>query len=373
MQRFLPAERKDTTMLRFFVRRWKRILPALVLLIAGSSLGLAFALHPWTSSTPRLSPQVRATPTSPPACVQLPQQLDWQHLSKRDFAKYGLPQPPTSLTDLSQWVVLMHHLKRRSCTLSLHPPIKIHATAQSQGGQQAQSCPTSRNCENPTWAGGIASEHAYRLVQATWTLPCLQQGVKKSSSSAWVGLGGVESSAALVQAGIDNDVDAEGQVVYTAWAESYTPPSATSPFHDDQADLIFSQGLHCGDRIYVQVSSDVSGKVDRDYPDTFFVGNMTTGEYQYYNPSWRPSDGSTAEWIVEQPTFVSSQGLSLKPLANFGTLTFAFCLAYGEDQGLQADDNLPLHLVSLKGRRQLLAIPEAPSPATIAVQWVRSG
>lgn len=187
-----------------------------------------------------------------------------------------------------------------------------------------------------------------------------------------LGLGGVESNATLVQAGVDADVDARGAVTYNAWAEAYTPASATTLFHDSQVDLLFSQGLHCGDVMYMQVTSESNGSIDAVYPDTFFLGNLTTGEYQYYNPSWQRSDGSTAEWIVEQPAFVNGQTLSLKPLSHFGTLTFAFCLAYVDRQGFLSDDALPLLLVSMKGRTMPLATPAHTVPAAITVEWRRA-
>ena len=368
----LLTERMKRMMPRFSARRWRPILLCLALLIAGSAAGLAFALHQGTSSPLRPFTQTQPTPTAPPACFPLPQQVDWQHLSVQDLAKYGLPHPPTSFTDLTQWLLLLQHLKHRSCTFSIHPLTRIHPAGQGSMGQQEQRCPPGRACQNPTWAGGIADQRSYQEVEATWNVPCLGQEVKRSSSSAWVGLGGVASNATMVQAGVDTDVSAEGQITYYAWAEAYTPASATTLFHDSQAELIFSQGFHCGDLMYVQVSSDGNGKLDPAYPNTFFVGNLTTGEYQYSNPSWLASDGSTAEWIVEQPTFVDGQAFTLKPLTNFGTLTFAFCLASVEKQGFLTDDVLPLQLVSMKGTTLPLATPAKTSLASIAVQWMRS-
>ncbi|HEY1351725.1 MAG TPA: G1 family glutamic endopeptidase [Ktedonobacteraceae bacterium] len=354
-------------------RYWKLLLPGLILLIAGSALACAALARPGLPAAPQpVGQDFHPTLTALPACFQLPQKLDWQHLSRSNLAHYGLPVPPTSLADLGQWVLLVKNLKHRSCTISLQALSRIHPVQQREENQLAQNCPPGQNCQNPTWAGGIADQHSFAHVQATWRLPCVRGDVKSSSTSAWVGLGGVESHATLVQAGVDTDVDARGAVTYDAWAEVYTPASATTLFHDSQAHLLFSQGLHCGDVMYVQVTSESHGSVDAAYPDTFFLGNLTTGEYQYYTPSWQSSDGSTAEWIVEQPTFVSGQTQRLKPLSNFGTLTFAFCLAYVAEQGFLSVDALPLQLVRIQGRNLPLATPARTAPAAITVQWQRA-
>ena len=303
------------------------------------------------------------------ACLQPPANIDWTHISSRDLARYGLPPRPFSAEALPQWLALLRKFKRRSCSVSLPTSGKRHGTVASM--LSTEDC-TQGACPSPTWAGAIATGgKRYQQVQATWTLPAIHDSTKDTSSSAWIGLGGVLPGDPLVQAGIDNDVDVQGQVIYEAWAEAYLPATSSVPFQDNQILLNFAEGLHPNDQIYVDVLSDLTGSFDSEYPDSYFIGNVTTGEYANYNPSWPAAKGTSAEWIVEQPTFAQGQQISFKPLTSFGTISFGLSSVDTLHDGWQLAGLLPLQMATIHTQTTQLATAKVKDIATIEVQWLR--
>lgn len=348
--------------------RWVLVGGLLCLLLLGLGEGFSWWHGKEMTPAPGTTPVVRTTGTVLPNCFQPPAKLDLLHATAQDLVRYGLPPRPFSLSALPEWLLLVKQFKHRSCQITFPTSGKIHGPARAS--TSTSSCPSGA-CQNPTWAGAQAQGQGYEQVQASWTVPCISRKEHDTSSSAWVGLGGVEASAPLVQTGIDSDVDPQGEVIYQAWAETYIAPSATHLYRDYQVLFDFTQGLDCGDRIYAAVSSDSSGRFDAAYPGIYILGNLTTGEYAYDNPDWPATDGSSVEWIVEQPTFMAGQSVRFKPLTDFGTLTFTLCLAYRADQGLQFADALPLQLVNMQGSSLPLATPTRAAPASLTVQWLR--
>ncbi|KAG8853248.1 hypothetical protein FRB96_008332 [Tulasnella sp. 330] len=164
-----------------------------------------------------------------------------------------------------------------------------------------------RNEEITTnWAGAVYDSPAgtYKAVTGTFIVPVptAASGKKRGSATAWVGIDGDTCGGAILQTGIDFNVEKDG-VSYDAWYEWFPHPS-----HDFSGISISG-----GDSITLTVTatSPTSG--------TAVITNNTTGQtVSKFLTSKHALCGENVEWIVED----FEEGSSLVPFANFGTVTF---------------------------------------------------
>jgi hypothetical protein len=123
----------------------------------------------------------------------------------------------------------------------------------------------------------------------------------------WVGIDGDTYTNAILQAGVDLNVAADGSVSFDAWYEWYPDYSYT-----------FDLEVSAGDEISMTVvaSTSTSG--------TALVENLTTGEQASIDlTSTYALGGQNAEWIVED----FEENNQLVSFADFGTVEFTNCVA----------------------------------------------
>ncbi|KAF8209303.1 peptidase A4 family-domain-containing protein [Mycena galopus ATCC 62051] len=159
------------------------------------------------------------------------------------------------------------------------------------------------------WAGASFESAAgtYKSVTGTFVVPTPKVPSGSSSSgsfaaSAWVGIDGDTCGTAILQTGIDFNID-NGRVSFDAWYE-YFPASST-----DFTGIPIAAGNTI--KLTATAASTTSGTVT--------IENVSTGVT--VSKSLTSSAKlclENAEWIVED----FEEGNSLVPFANFGTVTF---------------------------------------------------
>ncbi|KAL1888813.1 hypothetical protein Sste5346_009291 [Sporothrix stenoceras] len=161
------------------------------------------------------------------------------------------------------------------------------------------------------WAGAVLDGSSFQLVTGTFAVPTprLPEGASQDTeyaASAWVGIDGSSCQKTILQVGLDFNI--KGRTVsYDAWFEWYP----------DYAYNFVNFDIHAGDiiRLTAASSSTTSGRV--------LVENLTTGQSvaHTFTDESSPLCQENADWIVED--FFT--GNSLKPMADFGTVTFTNC------------------------------------------------
>ncbi|VDC06724.1 unnamed protein product [Peniophora sp. CBMAI 1063] len=156
------------------------------------------------------------------------------------------------------------------------------------------------------WAGAVISKTTatWTAVTGTFTVPTPKapSGSSTAYASAWVGIDGDTCGNAILQTGVDFNVES-GAVSYDAWYEWYPD------YAYDFSGISFS----AGDSVTTTVTatSKTGG--------TAVIKNNSKGTSVTHTFSGQPSLCEyDAEWIVED--FESNGGLV--PFANFGTVTF---------------------------------------------------
>ncbi|KAI1757982.1 peptidase A4 family-domain-containing protein [Xylaria castorea] len=158
------------------------------------------------------------------------------------------------------------------------------------------------------WAGAVMNGAGYTTVSGTIvvpkpSMPAGGSSTRTYSASAWVGIDGSTCQSAILQTGVDFSAQG-GTVAYEGWYEWYP----------DYSYRFANFRISGGDTVTMTVTATGknSGSVTLD--------NRTTG--QSVSHAFTNQVGSlcqtNAEWIVED----FSQGNSLVPFANFGTVVF---------------------------------------------------
>ncbi len=168
-----------------------------------------------------------------------------------------------------------------------------------------------------TWTGAVG----YWAIPAVGASPEPQGTEGGWNSSSWVGIDGTFGSNDVLQAGIEQRVDGNGNPSYVAWYEWYAPSQSGSPAYIYQVNIpnfLVSPGqtVFCS----VQYVGTTAGQVS--------FANETTG--QYFSITLAPPPGATfsgnaAEWIMEAP----DGGLPKSSLPIFTPVVFTTALCYG--------------------------------------------
>ncbi|KAL1984140.1 hypothetical protein VTN96DRAFT_9445 [Rasamsonia emersonii] len=181
-----------------------------------------------------------------------------------------------------------------------NPPFKTNVTVDG---------PNNKHVEySSNWAGAVLVGTGYTSVTAEFVVPTPSAPSGGSSgtqycASAWVGLDGNTCTSAILQTGVDFCVQ-DGQVSYDAWYEWYP----------DYAYDFSGISVSAGNTIKVTVDATSTSA------GTATVENVSTGQTVTHSFSGESAHlcEYNAEWIVED----FSEGNSLVPFANFGTVTF---------------------------------------------------
>jgi hypothetical protein len=173
------------------------------------------------------------------------------------------------------------------------------------GGASASTWATTSS----NWAGYATSKPGttFRHVSGTWVAPAAHCGSGgRRYSAAWLGLGGLHTSAkALEQVGTEADC-AGGKGYYSAWYEIVPA-----------APVKLGLTVRPGDTMSASVA--VSG-----HSVKLFIADRTRGTSFTKQLDVARVDVSSAEWIVEAPSSCGGNGAChALALANFGTTSFA--------------------------------------------------
>jgi len=196
---------------------------------------------------------------------------------------------------LAQLKVLLASLA--TAAMSITPIPAQQAIATNAG--TAPNIGSNGNSRN--WSGYVASNATYSSVKGTWTIPQPTTSNHTATDATWVGIGGATNTD-LIQSGTQNVINPSGQVSTTAFYELL--PNASIP--------ITSISVKPGDSVTVSISQQSTNQWLINFTDN------TNGQ-NYQNSLSYNSSLSSAEWIEEAP----SNGQSVLPLDNFGTLQFS--------------------------------------------------
>jgi hypothetical protein len=177
------------------------------------------------------------------------------------------------------------------------------------------------------WAGGVLAG-TWTGAIGFWQIPTVSmpgepQGTEGGwNSSSWVGIDGVYGSDDVLQAGVQQYVDANGNASYVAWYEWYSPAQANSPSYIYQTNIA-NFPVSPGDTVYCSVayvSNNTAGQI--------YFANDTTGEYVTITlapPPGASFSGNCAEWIMEAP----DGGEPTSSLPDFSPVTFTSATCCG--------------------------------------------
>jgi hypothetical protein len=196
---------------------------------------------------------------------------------------------------LSQLKILLASVATAAISITPVPVQQGIANAITTTAPNVASNGNSRN-----WSGYVADNGTYTSVTGKWTVPQTTASGHTSTDATWVGIGGVNSSD-LIQTGTQNIVDPSGQVTSTAFYE-LLPDSSVS---------ITSLTVKPGDSITATITEQSTGQW------LISINDNTTNQ-NYQTTVAYSSSTSSAEWIEEAP----SNGVSVLPLDNFGTIQF---------------------------------------------------
>jgi hypothetical protein len=162
-----------------------------------------------------------------------------------------------------------------------------------------------------TWAGAGFIGGSWSGVVGTWTIPTVTepsepQGTEGGwNSSSWIGLDGFNFNIVsndVLQAGIQQKVDAKGQASYVAWFEWFAPPQAGSPSYIYQTNfqnfpVAAGHTVFCLVVLFPNLGFGVAGGF-------LVLANETTGKTAavlLLAPPGATAQGNTVEWIMEAP------------------------------------------------------------------------
>jgi Peptidase A4 family len=209
------------------------------------------------------------------------------------------------------------------------------------------------------WAGYVAVPRAgaFTAVEATWVQPRVRCDRPNSSVAFWIGLGGATRTArGLEQIGTSAECSDNLVPSYSAWSELIPIPARA---------VELPIGVAPGDTITAQL-------IVGETTVTFSLRNATTDEAFSAETPAPVVDLSSAEWIVEAPSFCLQRCTRL-PLAHFGSLTFTSTTArIGGHTGTIKDPawiRRPIRLMTT--REQPSAVPSVPSAdgRSFTVRW----
>ena len=166
------------------------------------------------------------------------------------------------------------------------------------------------------WTGAIGF-----WAVPTATEPLEPQGTEGGwNSTSWVGIDGFGGSNDVLQAGVQQKVDANGNAQYLAWYSWFAPQQSDLPAYIFQTNImnfvvVPGQTVYCSVQY---VSNGTAGQV--------FFANESTGQHfpiTLAPPPGATFSGSSAEWIMEAPG--SGEPTSSLPMFTPVVFTSAVC------------------------------------------------
>jgi hypothetical protein len=174
------------------------------------------------------------------------------------------------------------------------------------------------------WSGGVIQQGQWPNVAGLWFIPTVSKPPEPPgqeggwNSASWIGIDGFLISNDVLQAGVQQKVNNNGQASYVAWWEWFVPvpPGDPNQFPYINQTNITNFLVSPGDKIYCSV-----GYVRNNTAGQLYLANYTTG--QFFSHIAAPPNGanfnaSTIEWIMEAP----DTGLPVSSLPRFTPVNF---------------------------------------------------
>jgi len=179
------------------------------------------------------------------------------------------------------------------------------------------------------WAGSTI-KGSFTAAFGIWRVPIVSKSAMPPgtacdwNSSSWVGIDGTYGSNDVLQAGVQQEVSANGAASYTPWYEWFAPKVAGSPNYIYQTN-IDNMEIEPGDEVFCGIYYVAQrGEV--------LFGNTTRGHYfsiVLAPPPGASFSGNSAEWIVEAPN-TGEPGTSLP---RFSPVVFSTAFASAAANG----------------------------------------
>ncbi|KAJ9165769.1 Acid proteinase [Coniochaeta hoffmannii] len=218
--------------------------------------------------------------------------------------------PAPESIDLGDGVKLVRRAPRSDTRRAAHRKTNPKIPAPLEEGALGAEAATNETqvSYSTNWAGAVLVGSGYKSVTGTFVVPTPKRPSGSSSSttysaSAWVGIDGDTCQTAILQTGVDFNIQGS-TVSYDAWYEWYP----------EYAYTFTGFSIAAGNTIKVTAtaSSTSAGSVT--------ITNVSTGKtvtHSFSGESGKLCE-TNAEWIVED----FEENGSLVPFANFGTVTF---------------------------------------------------
>jgi Peptidase A4 family/Tachylectin len=236
--------------------------------------------------------------------------------------------------------------------------------------------PPRKTSDTTTYASNVWSGAAtlsggpYTGVVGMWKVPSVLRppwppstsgsGSNPYESSSWVGLDGYLVSGDVLQAGVEQYVDGSGKGHYQAWYEWYDDidyEKNIGPGYVNQTSIP-TVPVNAGDEIFVSVQY-----IGKSF-GYLWLANRTTGKHftiVLAPPPNAPFNGSTVEWIMEDPDF----GEDATALAKFTPVIFTNAIACTAAGGTNNPANCDILNIETSGERVLTSASVGNYTATI--------
>jgi hypothetical protein len=218
------------------------------------------------------------------------------------------------------------------------PRMEVHLgkTHRVQGLQKAGTGYTG-----PNWSGSVIQGSAGSFTSAigTWVVPTV--GIPPEppgldggwDSFSWVGIDGFYTTNDVLQAGVQQSVDANGNATYLAWYEWFVAGADPNQFPYIYEVVIPNFTVSPGDTVYCSVQY-----VGNNTAGYLYFADDTTGEnfsITLAPPTGASFNGSDAEWIMEAPGIDGAYA----SLPAFSPVQFTGALACGGSAGITGPQN----------------------------------
>lgn len=256
---------------------------------------------------------------------------DLSTASAEDLARHGLLWPgPVSTHDPTllrawRWLFSRKWLPKNRIVPQFGEP-KVGRTHLFRGQLPIRNAGEG-NYLTGSWSGVAIGGGEWSGNAGAWTVPTVSQPTEPQgtrvggwSSGLWVGIDGYDLNFAfsndVLQAGVRQTVNANGQASYYAWYEWFAPQQPNSPGYIFETPIT-NLDVSPGQKMFCMVNyvNQAAGYI--------FLGNETTGKHFSITlapPPGATFAGNTIEWIMEAP----DGGEPLTSLPKFTPVNFSF-------------------------------------------------
>jgi Peptidase A4 family len=294
-----------------------------------------------------------------------PDDFDFNNASSATLLKHGLllrrPKPGDHPDLVTLWKNFFSRPWYSKDRIVPHLEPQPGRTHRLKGLQQTNEGFTSSN-----WAGGVLRGQFVSAVGA-WEIPTVSKPTEPQGagggwhSSSWVGIDGFTKpgfvfSNDVLQAGIEQKVDAQGNPSYVAWYEWYVDGQMPPPPYINQTNILnfmVSPG-HSITCLIQYLNNQKAGQV--------VLTNGTTGRsfsLILAPPPGATFGGTSVEWIMEAPAFNDI----VSALPNFTPVRFNPAVGCSQDGGATAQQGDTVDIVN--GNKTMTSVQLAPSSVTI--------